>query len=375
MDCIEQYLPHRVAMQFGLDQDVPGDVTRANEDWEVAWETYDLEGKKLAVFIPHSEPGVTARYAQWWSQPLPSSDLGVGAGNISVERKVSKRKVKKTLAALEAEEEKERKMKKARVSLNNGRKPKLEELYDAKLSAWLATARNGSSGTDGGPGGSCKRPKYDDVLDKPLLASVRTSKDDIVPLVPRKQWSTPAVNLKRDRDMNLDRAGKLLTGSKYKGVNLKGSMAGDVYHPVNEPYDEEEAVVSAEIFSFNEDAKGEWSNEILKNTNELVRGETPNVPNRPEEFKPPLCMGNEECSDHLSDVDRSEDDRWSTDGTRNQEALDLDKVSALAESPSGIFFLSPDNRSFVATSNGGKTRFRTHNQGQENDNAGRCHYA
>jgi hypothetical protein len=58
------------------------------------------------------------------------------------------------------------------------------------------------------------------------------------------------------------------------------------------------------------------------------------------------------------------DGAWSTVGTHNQEALDLDKVSALAESPPGIPFLSPDNRSFVATNKGGKTRFRTYNQGQ-----------
>jgi hypothetical protein len=30
-ESIEQYLPHRVAMQFGMDQDVPGYVSRFNE--------------------------------------------------------------------------------------------------------------------------------------------------------------------------------------------------------------------------------------------------------------------------------------------------------------------------------------------------------
>ncbi|XP_047064503.1 uncharacterized protein LOC124672294 [Lolium rigidum] len=339
MDCIEQYLPHRVAMQFGLDQDVPGDVHRANEDSEVAWETYDLDGKNVAIFIPRTEPGVTARYAQWWRQPLPSSDLTVGAGNISVEGKVSKRKVKKTLAALEAEEEKERKMKKARVSLNNDKKRKLEELYDAKLSDWLATARDGSSGTGGGSGGSRKRgssPKYDDASDKRMLASVRTGKDDIAPLVPRKLLSTSAVNLKKDRDMNQDRGGKLLTGSKYEGVNLMGYMEGDVHPPVNEPYFKEAPMVSTEISTFNEDAKGEWRNEILKNTNELVRGETPDVPNRPEEFKPPLCMENEECSDYLSDVDCSEDDR--------EEAVIVDKPTIFSSAPEGGNAVTPEEK-------------------------------
>ncbi|KAM0825673.1 hypothetical protein ACQ4PT_069412 [Festuca glaucescens] len=206
------------------------------------------------------------------------------------------------------------------------KKRKLEELYDAKLSDWLATARNGSSGS----GGSSKRgssPKYDDASGKTLLASVGTGKDDFTPLVPRKQLSNLAVNLKKDRDMNLDRGGKLLTGSKYEGVNLKGYMAGNVYHPVNEPYFKEEAVVSTKISTFNEDAKGEWSNEILKNTNELVRGETPDVPNRPEEFKPPLCMENEECSDYFSDIDCSEDDR--------EEAVIVDKPTIFSSAPEG----------------------------------------
>uniref|UniRef100_A0ACD5UX67 Uncharacterized protein n=1 Tax=Avena sativa TaxID=4498 RepID=A0ACD5UX67_AVESA len=229
---------------------------------------------------------------------------------------------------MEAEAEKERKMKKARISPNNNdKKRKLEELYDAKLSDWLATARNGSSGA----GGSCKRgssPIYDDGPDKPLLASVGTEKDDdIVLLVPRKQVSTLAVNLKKDNDMNLDRGDKLLTGSEHKGVNLKGYMASDGYHPVTEPYFKEEAVVSTEISTFDEDDKGEWSNEILKNTNELVRREIPDVPNRPDELKPPMCTDNEECYDRLTDTDCSEDDR--------EEAVIVDKPINFTGAPEG----------------------------------------
>ncbi|KAL6647240.1 hypothetical protein ACP70R_014677 [Stipagrostis hirtigluma subsp. patula] len=192
MDCIEQYLPHRVAMQFGLDQDVPGDVPRANQDWVVAWQTYELEGKNVAFFIPHSEPGTTARYAQWWRQQVPPSDLHAGAASVPAEWKTSKRKVKKTPAAMEAEAEKERRMKKARASPSD-KKRKLEELYDAKLSDWLAAARDGISDA---AGGSCKRgslPKYDMGSDDALLPNVGTSNDDVVLLVPRKQTTTPAV--------------------------------------------------------------------------------------------------------------------------------------------------------------------------------------
>nr|AFK46539.1 unknown [Lotus japonicus] len=32
MGCVEQYLPHRVALQFGLDQDIPGMVLDCNND-------------------------------------------------------------------------------------------------------------------------------------------------------------------------------------------------------------------------------------------------------------------------------------------------------------------------------------------------------
>ncbi|GJW38063.1 aminotransferase-like mobile domain-containing protein [Tanacetum coccineum] len=35
--CIQQYLPHRVAMQFGMNQDVPADVARVNGTHEIAW--------------------------------------------------------------------------------------------------------------------------------------------------------------------------------------------------------------------------------------------------------------------------------------------------------------------------------------------------
>ncbi|OEL13767.1 hypothetical protein BAE44_0025213, partial [Dichanthelium oligosanthes] len=203
MDCIEQYLPHRVARQFGLDQDVPMDVRRANQDWVVAWQTYDLEGKNMSLFIPQSEPGITARYAQWWRQQLPPSDLHGGAPCIPVESKPSRRKVKKTPAAMEAEAEKERsRMKKARVSPCD-KKRKLEELYDPKLSGWLAAGRNEISDA---AGSSCKRgslPKYDLGSDDALLPNVGATNDDVVLLVPRMQTASPAVVVpKKDDIMN-----------------------------------------------------------------------------------------------------------------------------------------------------------------------------
>ncbi|CAN6337399.1 unnamed protein product [Urochloa humidicola] len=202
MDCIEQYLPHRVARQFGLDQDVPMDVRRANQDWVVAWQTYELEGKNVSLFIPQSEPGITARYAQWWRVQLPPPDLHTGASNIPVESKTSRRKVKKTPAAMEAEAEKERRIKKPRVSPSD-KKRKLEDLYDPKFSGWLAAGRNGISDA---AGSSCKKeslPKYDIGSDDALLPNVGATNDDVVLLLPRMQTASPAVVVpKKDDIMN-----------------------------------------------------------------------------------------------------------------------------------------------------------------------------
>nr|XP_043620139.1 serine/threonine-protein phosphatase 7 long form homolog [Erigeron canadensis] len=66
-NCIEQYLPHRVAMQFGMNQDVPGDVARTNETSEVAWNFYSRPVTDAKLYIPSrvSEPHVTARYLEW----------------------------------------------------------------------------------------------------------------------------------------------------------------------------------------------------------------------------------------------------------------------------------------------------------------------
>jgi hypothetical protein len=71
-DSIEQYLPHRVAMQFGFDQDVPSYVPRFNETQEIAWKNYcrPISDKKL-YFPPRLfEADVTTRYAKWWKQSI-----------------------------------------------------------------------------------------------------------------------------------------------------------------------------------------------------------------------------------------------------------------------------------------------------------------
>ncbi|GJN18651.1 hypothetical protein PR202_gb05832 [Eleusine coracana subsp. coracana] len=258
MDCIEQYLPHRVARQFGLDQDVPGDVPRANQNWAVAWQTYQLVGKNVAFIIPQAKPGVTSRYAHWWGQQLPRHDLDdVGASSISVQLKTSKRKVKKTLVALEAEEEKERRLKKVHVSpVTSDKKRKLEELYDPKLPDWLTAARNEVNDTAGGSfqwGSSM--PKYDTTLDEALLPNVGVANDDTVLLLPRKQTTSPVVMSMNDHSINpaigargifiaeipIDVPSPDVTGSPEEGTILvmEASGASDIPEEVIAPATEE----------------------------------------------------------------------------------------------------------------------------------------
>ncbi|PWA75159.1 Aminotransferase-like mobile domain-containing protein [Artemisia annua] len=68
--CIQQYLPHRVAMQFGMNQDVPGDVARMNGSREIAWRFYTRPIKDVKVYFPSqfSKPHVTVRYLEWWNK-------------------------------------------------------------------------------------------------------------------------------------------------------------------------------------------------------------------------------------------------------------------------------------------------------------------
>ncbi|KAL8479087.1 hypothetical protein ACS0TY_030834 [Phlomoides rotata] len=68
--CIEQYLPHRVAMQFGMDQDLPGYVARVNVNPEIAWSDYSRPIRDAKIYVPPrvSQPCVTARYAKWWKK-------------------------------------------------------------------------------------------------------------------------------------------------------------------------------------------------------------------------------------------------------------------------------------------------------------------
>jgi len=77
-ECIEQYLPHRVAMQFGIDQDVPGYVARFNETIFIAWKNYCRPIYDKNLYFPSRlfEADVTTRYARWWMQSVfPHDDF------------------------------------------------------------------------------------------------------------------------------------------------------------------------------------------------------------------------------------------------------------------------------------------------------------
>ncbi|XP_045822483.1 uncharacterized protein LOC123915413 [Trifolium pratense] len=73
-ESIEQYLPHRVAMQFGLDQDVPGYVSRFNATNAIAWKYYSrpFSDSDKSLYFPSRffEADVTSRYANWWKKSV-----------------------------------------------------------------------------------------------------------------------------------------------------------------------------------------------------------------------------------------------------------------------------------------------------------------
>ncbi|KAI4308028.1 hypothetical protein L6164_031147 [Bauhinia variegata] len=83
IECIEQYLPHRVALQFGLDQDVPASVARHKKTSSVAWRNYNKPVNgcvKLYIASFTTKPCVTSQYLDWWKQSKIGSE---GAGKVS----------------------------------------------------------------------------------------------------------------------------------------------------------------------------------------------------------------------------------------------------------------------------------------------------
>ena len=71
-DSMEWYFPHRVGMQFGMDQDLPGYVHPCNGTPEVAWNNYSKRINGVKLYIPSRffEADVTTRYLEWWNPSL-----------------------------------------------------------------------------------------------------------------------------------------------------------------------------------------------------------------------------------------------------------------------------------------------------------------
>ncbi|WCJ32896.1 Aminotransferase-like plant mobile domain family protein [Euphorbia peplus] len=69
LKCREQYLPHRVARQFGFDQDIPGFVVETSASSKHAWSCYIRPVGDAKCYIPSRlfEKDVTKRYLDWWN--------------------------------------------------------------------------------------------------------------------------------------------------------------------------------------------------------------------------------------------------------------------------------------------------------------------
>ncbi|KAB2605913.1 hypothetical protein D8674_005630 [Pyrus ussuriensis x Pyrus communis] len=69
---IEHYLPHRVAMQFGFDQDIPCSITRLFHNSDTAWKYYNNEIKNVKLYLPCRlfEADVSIKYTKWWKKSV-----------------------------------------------------------------------------------------------------------------------------------------------------------------------------------------------------------------------------------------------------------------------------------------------------------------
>ncbi|KAL2322607.1 hypothetical protein Fmac_026986 [Flemingia macrophylla] len=71
MECIEQYCPNRVAMQFGLDQDIPDMVACYNENPWISYSQPLIHSNLYIALSSCHQPNVTSRYYRWWKQSNP----------------------------------------------------------------------------------------------------------------------------------------------------------------------------------------------------------------------------------------------------------------------------------------------------------------
>ncbi|KAH9803542.1 PMD domain-containing protein [Citrus sinensis] len=72
LDHVEQYFPHRITRQFGMDQDLPACVAPANESPKSACSSFCKPVTYAKLYIPsrHYEAGRTTRYLKRWKKSL-----------------------------------------------------------------------------------------------------------------------------------------------------------------------------------------------------------------------------------------------------------------------------------------------------------------
>ncbi|XP_020879595.1 LOW QUALITY PROTEIN: uncharacterized protein LOC110227916 [Arabidopsis lyrata subsp. lyrata] len=76
IDFVEDYYPNRVAMQFGLAQDLPGLITlHKNFTEKESWDDYSKSLDGLVLYMPSrlDRGSVTARYQDWWLKSVSDS--------------------------------------------------------------------------------------------------------------------------------------------------------------------------------------------------------------------------------------------------------------------------------------------------------------
>ncbi|KAK1379066.1 putative C globular stage [Heracleum sosnowskyi] len=86
----EQYVPHRVARQFGLDQDLPSHVVQSKESPQIACSNYNEPIKGLKLYIPPQlfESDVSSRYVLWWRGLLAINDQMV-TNSVRIEKQLA----------------------------------------------------------------------------------------------------------------------------------------------------------------------------------------------------------------------------------------------------------------------------------------------
>ncbi|KAI9185709.1 hypothetical protein LWI28_009977 [Acer negundo] len=95
LDCVEKYLPHRVAMQFEIDQDLPVCAARANKTASIAWSNYIKSIGCANLYVPSRlfEANATTPYSQWWRQSVSRLQSARKGAKKSVEISKEKEKV------------------------------------------------------------------------------------------------------------------------------------------------------------------------------------------------------------------------------------------------------------------------------------------